>query len=92
MCASVNMLEKSSVKGWSSCCFSCISAQGKGTLSHVGEGLNPLFKFHVFCIEQAQLTSQGRFPGTYLKSFGKAVVEHIGIIFYLKNTRAWLHN
>uniref|UniRef100_A0A803VY79 Dihydropyrimidine dehydrogenase [NADP(+)] n=1 Tax=Ficedula albicollis TaxID=59894 RepID=A0A803VY79_FICAL len=36
MCASVNMLEKDSVKGWSSCCFSCISGQGKGTVPHVG--------------------------------------------------------
>lgn len=63
--------------------FQLHHTQGEVTASHVGKGLNPWFKFHVFCTEQAQLTSQGRFSGTYLKSFGKSVVEHIGATSYI---------
>lgn len=52
-------------------------------MSDTGKGLNPWFKFNVFCTEQAQLTSQDRFPAAYLKSFGKSVTEHIGAISHI---------
>lgn len=52
-------------------------------MSDIGKGLNTWFKFNVFCIEQAQLTSQDRFPATYLISFGKSMTEHTAAVSHI---------
>ena len=52
-------------------------------MSGISKGLDRWFKFNGFCREQAQLTRQDKFPATYLKSFGKSVTEHIGIISHI---------